>query len=76
MRRCHYSHSCIASFVDDHAFPRLVDVMVQAKVSSYSVQEHSVVGGHGWELSSLAPGTVEEKEEEKNPRNHHYVSAP
>ena len=48
------SHSGIASFVDDDRFAGLIDVVIQAKIRSDSVQQHPMVGGHRRKLPLLA----------------------
>ena len=43
-------HSLVGGLVDNHTLAGLVHVVVQAKVSSYSVDQHPVIGGHLGEL--------------------------
>lgn len=50
------SHSCVARFVDDDRFPRLVHIVVHAKVGCHAVQQHAMIGGHLRELLVLVTG--------------------
>lgn len=50
------SHPCVARFVDDDRFPRLVHVVVHAKVGCHAVKQHAMVGGHLREFLVLVTG--------------------
>lgn len=41
-----HSHACVASFIDDDCFACLINIVVHAKVSSHTVQQHTMVRGH------------------------------
>lgn len=48
------SHSSVGSFVDHHRLSTGVHVVVHAEVGGHSVEQHPVVGRHGWELPLMA----------------------
>lgn len=48
-----HSHACVASFIDDDCFACLINIVVHAKVSSHTVQQHTMVRGHLRELLVL-----------------------
>lgn len=50
------SHPRVARFVDDDRLPRLVHVVVHAKVGCHAMQQHAVVGGHLREFLVLVAG--------------------
>lgn len=50
------SHSCVARFVDDDRLPRLIHVVVHAKVGCYTMQQHAMIGSHLRELLVLVTG--------------------
>lgn len=62
-------HSCVTSFVYNHSFSCLVNIMIQAKVCSHSVQQHPVIGGHRGKLPIL------NTEKEKNDTAYDNIQA-